>query len=107
MRSLLALAALAAAACTLATTAAESIPDTLGRGFVLAKPGQACVDACTGAGKRAAVFRHLTTETALCAVLSPADGWTPGWQMTGSGNASCAATTLGVRKDEGNYSWCV
>lgn len=103
MRTLLALA-LTAAACALAS--AESTPAyTMGKGFIMAAPGQTCVDACGGAGKKAAVFRHLDTETALCAVLSSQDGWTPGWQMTGSGNASCAATAAGVRKDEGSYAW--
>lgn len=107
MHSLLALA-LAAAGLALAaadSTASTASTDNLGQGFIMASPGQACVDACAGAGKKAAVFRHLDTETALCAVLSAADGWTPGWQMTGSGNASCAATTQGVRRDEGSYSW--
>ena len=88
MRSLL---ALALAAASLALTTAQNA-ESLGKGFVMAQPGQTCTTACGVAGKRAAVFRHLDTETALCAVLSQKDGWTPGWQMAGSGNATCAAT---------------
>jgi len=103
MRSLL-LLALAAAACLAGTSVAEGV-DNLGKGFVLASAGQTCKVACGAAGKRAAVFRHLDTETALCAVLSPSDGWTPGWQIAGSGNATCAATAAGVRQDDGWYSW--
>ena len=97
--------ALALASSALALAAADGSQDTLGKGFIMAQPGQTCTAACGAAGKRAAVFRHLDTETALCAVLSKADGWTPGWQMSGSGNATCAATAAGVRQDDGSYSW--
>lgn len=97
------LALLALAAATLsAASAADTSPQALGKGFIPAAPGQTCADACSAAGKRAAVFRHLDTETALCAVAG--DGWTPGWQITGSGNASCAASLSGARRDEGAFA---
>ena len=52
----------------------------LGKGFVMARPGQLCPAVCEGVGQRAATFAQLTTETAVCAANAGGEeGWVPGW----------------------------
>ena len=62
-------------------SAASEASKQLGKGFVMAKPGQLCPAVCEGAGgMRAATFAHLTTETAVCAANAGGEeGWVPGW----------------------------
>lgn len=62
------------------STSAASDATKLGKGFVLAKPGQSCPAVCEGVGQKAATFAHLTTETAVCAAnAGEEEGWVPGW----------------------------
>ena len=66
----------------LSTAASASAADAskLGKGFVMAKPGQLCPAVCEGQGQKAATFAHLTTETAVCAANAGGEeGWVPGW----------------------------
>ena len=64
-----------------AAAAPSEATKKLGKGFVMAKPGQLCPEVCAGAGGlKAATFAHLTTETAVCAANAGGEeGWVPGW----------------------------
>lgn len=78
--SLALLGLLASSSSASAATASEDRSKQLGKGFVLAKPGQLCPAVCAGAGQKPATFAHLTTETAVCAgYVGGAEGWVPGW----------------------------
>ena len=66
----------------LLSTSASAASDVgkLGKGFVMARPGQLCPAVCESVGQRAATFSHLTTETAVCAANAGGEeGWVPGW----------------------------
>jgi len=79
-RTAASLAVLGLLSASSAASAAAADTSKLGKGFVMAKPGQLCPAVCEGAGQRAATFAHLTTETAVCASNAGGEeGWVPGW----------------------------
>ena len=80
VRTAASLAVLGLLSASSAASAAVADTSKLGKGFVMAKPGQLCPAVCEGAGQRAATFAHLTTETAVCAANAGGEeGWVPGW----------------------------